>query len=348
MQGRPLRPSSFSVGLPAAPRGRAVPLLVLMVPLALAACNAGTSGDGFDFSTETNGPVTTSGSAGSTTNATGGSGTTEATTNAADSGSSSAGSESSGGDVPVVPCTGIDLVFVVDDSEPMLEEQIRLRASALAFIQQLTSSIPTLADGINIGVITTDDALFVQANAEACGPYEGGNNWMLGSSTVLPTELECALNVGVAGSPNERPMDMLIESLSDENLTPGGFHAGFLREEALLVVVLVTNEEDDFEVETSWGSAGDPATWVAAMAERKGGYAKNVVVLSLLGIEKPNACPEFQWDGTEGAQLSPRLVELTESFPQGAVGDICAQEYATFLLGVVPGVVAACGNYSPP
>lgn len=326
-----------------------MPLATRVVLFAvMSACNAGTSGDGFDFSTETNGIVTSSGSTGGTTDATAGSGTTEATTTPADSGSSSAGSESSGGDVPVVPCTGIDLVFVVDDSEPMLEEQIRLRASALAFVQQLVGSIPTLVDGVNIGVITTDDDLFVQANAEACGPYEGGNNWMLGSSTVLQAELECALNVGVAGSPNERPMDMLIESLSDENLTPGGFHAGFLREEALLVVVLVTNEEDDFEVETSWGSAGDPATWVATIAERKGGYAKNVVMLSLLGIEKPNACPEFQWDGTEGAELSPRLVELTESFPQGAVGDICAQEYATFLLGVVPGVVAACGNYSPP
>ena len=38
-----------------------------------------------------------------------------------------------------------------------------------------------------------------ETDAAVCGPYEGGNNWMLSSSTVLQTELGCALNVGVAG-----------------------------------------------------------------------------------------------------------------------------------------------------
>jgi len=343
MPARPLRPGSFSVG-PTVAAALAAPLAALVVT----ACTAESSDDGFDFSTETNITLGTGGSSGGTTEVATGSGTTDVTTAPADSTSSSGGSESSTGTAPVVPCTGVDLVFVIDDSEPMLEEQIRLRSTALAFVQQIVSNIPTLVDGINIGVITTDDDLFVQATAEVCGPYEGGNTWMLSSSTVLQTELECALNVGVAGSPNERPMDMLISSLGDENLMPGGFHAGFLRDEALLVVVLVTNEEDDFEMDTSWGSMGEPADWVAAVAGRKGGYEKDVVVLSLVGIDKPNACPDFQWDGTEGAQLSPRLVEFTDSFPQGAVGDVCAQEYATFLLGVVPGIVAACGNYSPP
>lgn len=345
MSERPLRPGSFSR------RPTTAPALVVPLALVVAACTAEPGGDAFDFSTETNGTAGTAGTAGTsgTAGASSGSGTTGATTTApADSSSGSGGSESSTGQVPVVPCAGVDLVFVVDNSPPMLEEQNSLRGVALAFVQQIAGSIPTLVEGINIGVITTDDDRFVQANAMACGPYEGGNNWMLSSSTVLQTELDCALNVGVEGHSNERPMDMLIGSLSDENLMPGGFHAGFLRDDALLVVVLVTNEEDDFEKKASWGSAGDPPDWVAAVAGRKGGYEKNVVVLSLIGIDKPNACPDFQWDGNLGAELSPRLQEFTESFPQGAVGDICAQEYATFLLGVVPGVVAACGNYSPP
>lgn len=316
----------------------------------LLACNAGGGDDGFDFSTESNGLPPTSGSSG-TTDATAGSETAAAaTTEAADSGTGTDdGTGSSTGEPPpAVPCTGIDMIFVVDDSAPMLEEQIRLRAAALAFVQQVAASTPSLVDGINIGVITTDDDLFVQATAEACGPYEGGSTWMISSSTVLGTELDCALAVGTAGSPNERPMDMLIAALADDNLAPGGFHDGFLREGALLVVVLVTNEEDELEVDTEWGSAGDPATWAEAVASRKGGWRHDVVVLSLLGTDKPNACPDFQWDGTEGAQVSPRLIEFTEAFPQGAVGDICAQEYATFMLGVVPGVAAACDNYTPP
>ena len=72
------------------------------------------------------------------------------------------------------------------------------------------------------------------------------------------------------------------------------------------------------------------------------------VVLSLIGTEKPNACPEFQWDGSEGAEIAPRLREFTESFPRNAVGDVCAAEYGTFLDGVVPQIVQACQNYVLP
>jgi hypothetical protein len=321
--------------------------LLAAVALLLACKNASTGDDGFGFSTESVGTAGTTDASGSTSVADSGSGTADAST-AADSESGSSGSESSTGAPPAVPCTGIDLLFVVDDSEPMLEEQMRLRAAAPAFVQQVTAAIPTLAEGINLGVITTDDELLVQGNAMPCGPYEGGNNWMLGASTLLATELDCALDVGVTGSPDERPMEMLLASLSDEHLMPGGFHDGFLRESALLVIVLVTNEEDEYEKETEWGSIGNPPEWVGAIAARKGGWEHDVVVLSLLGIEKPNACPEFQWDGTEGAQVSPRLIEFTQAFPQGAVGDACAEDYGPFLQGVVPGVVAACASYSPP
>jgi hypothetical protein len=338
----------MQAGSPVRPRLPSVGLSALGLSALLLACSAGGGDDGFDFSTETNG-LGTAAPTGGTTEATQGSESSAGTTAMADSGTGTDGaSESSTGESPpAVPCTGVDLVFVVDNSEPMLEEQQRLRTAALGFVQAIVAGIPTLVGDVRVGVITTDDDQFVQANEVACGPFEGGNTWMLASSTVLATELDCALSVGIAGSPNERPMDMLFGSLSDENLMPGGFHGGFLREDALLVVVLVTNEEDDLELDTAWGSAGDPADWAQALAGRKGGWAQDVVVLSLLGIEEPNACP-LPWDGLEGAQPSPRLVELTESFPQGAVGDICAEDYAAFLLGVVPGVSAACANYTPP
>lgn len=341
MQARPLR----AVRSPVVSAGLAA-LLLALAP----ACTAGTGDEGFDFSTESNGPG--SGASGSTAaDDTAATETDPATTTGATgdtgdtSGSSDGGSSDDG--LPIEPCTAVDLLFVVDNSEPMLEEQIRLRAAALAFVQMIAGSIPTLMSDLHIGVITTDDDLMVQETAAPCGPYEGGASWMSSTSTALATELECALSVGVAGSPNERPMDMLAGALSDDNLAPGGFHNGFLREEALLVVLLVTNEEDEPEKDTGWGSMGDPADWAQTLAARKGGLAKDVVVLSLVGIPEPNACLG-PWDGMEGAQHAPRLIELTESFPQGAVGDVCAQEYASFLLGVVPGVAAACANYTPP
>ncbi|MCA9654259.1 MAG: hypothetical protein H6712_16235 [Myxococcales bacterium] len=319
------------------------PLGLLLAP----GCSPAGSGDeGFDFSSDSNATGTSTADSGDGE----GSGTEAEPTGDSSTGTvdDDSSSDSSTGELPPAePCVSVDILFVVDDSEPMAEEQLRLQASALAFVQAIQTAIPTLGEDLHIGVITTDDELMVQANAEPCGPYEGGDHWMISSSTVLATELECALAVGVDGSPNERPMDMLIGALSDENIAPGGYHNGFLREDALLVVVLATNEEDEFEMDTSWGSAGDPSDWVAAVAGRKGGWLGDVVVLSLLGTPAPNACIA-PWDGTEGAQPSPRLIEFTESFPQGAVGDICQADYSGFLQGVVPGVTAACAGYLPP
>lgn len=324
-------------------------------PLALAlvfACNAGSAqDDGFDFTAGTQGSGAATGTSGTSTGADSSAGDTvapPATDSGSDTGADSGSGSSTTEDLPpAVPCTGVDVLFVVDNSEPMIEEQIRLRSSAVAFVQQLGTAIPTLTDDIQVGVITTDDDLLVQANAVDCGPYEGGNPWMLGSSKNLMTELDCALNVGVGGSPNERPMQMLAGAFADEQLEPGGPHNGFLREDALLVIVLVTNEEDEIEADTMWGSPGDPPQWSEQLAALKGGWANDIVVYSLVGLEEPNACAG-PWDGTQGAQHAPRLIEFTEAFPLGAVGDVCEQEYASFLLGVVPGAAAACDGYIPP
>ncbi len=320
----------------------------LMVPL-LACGNAGGDGD-FDFSTDSNGPAPTSGTAGTAGSADTGSSSdpTQGVTGGSGQDTMVQEDSTTGDELPPpVPCTAVDILFVVDNSEPMIEEQIRLRANVLAFIQQIQTNIPTLMSDVHVGVITTDESLFVQPSGDTCVAFEGGANWMLSSSLALQAELDCALSVGTLGSPNERPMDMLVEALSDDNLAPGGFHNGFLRDDALLIVVVVTNEEDAIERDTAWGSAGGPAEWADAVAVRKGGYPSNVVALSLLGLDKPNACLG-PWDGTVGAEFSPRLIEFTESFPIAAAGDICAQEYASFLLGAVPGIAAACAGYIPP
>lgn len=327
-----------------------------LAPFVLVAACGGDDGGGFDFASATQGtgagPVTA------------GSGTTEGETEgdaddtAGDSGESTAGpaatgstgaeGESSGtADLPSVPCTSLDVVFVIDDSDTMAEEQMRLAQVAAGWIDQLVAQVPTVVDDVRIGVITTDDSSFVQSDGAgtACA-FASGAPWMTLGDT-LATELPCALSQGVAGDPDERPMDMLQAALSDEALAPGGRHDGFLRDEGLLVVVLLTDEEDDLEAATQWGSEGDPPDWVDAIAAKKGGYPQDVVVLSLVGHDKPNECPAFQWDGMQGAEIAPRLIEFTESFPQGAVGDICAAEYTTFLFSVVPGVAAACDQYVP-
>jgi len=148
------------------------------------------------------------------------------------------------------------------------------------------------------------------------------------------------------GDPDERPMQWAADALSPAMQGPGGFNGGFLREQGPLVVVVVTDEEDDLEAITQWGSPGDPADWVLAIAASQGGVVQNVIPLLLVGVEAPNACPN-PWNGIDGAEVAPRLAAFAESFPRNAVGDLCASEYTTFFNAAVPEIAAACAAWVP-
>lgn len=237
----------------------------------------------------------------------------------------------------VVPCIGVDVLFVVDNSIGMLEEQARLVASANAFLDMLVPMVATAMGDFHVGVITTDDPQLV---VPAAATYSSGQHWMTYATLMTaPMELTTALSVGDNGHPNERPIDMLVEALSGDIAKPGAFNAGFLREDALLVVVLLTDEEDDLEQPTEYGSAGDPPDWIEAVAAVKGGIRRDVVPLSIVPTNGGDCAP----DGD-----APRLQEFTEGFPRGVVADVCGLDYSTFLLGQVMSIAEACTLFSPP
>lgn len=249
--------------------------------------------------------------------------------------------------LPSEPCTGVDIVFVVNNTHTMMEEQLKLQAAATAFVEQIAQTLPDVMGNIHVGVLTTDDHRFVATTSACEAPYASGTSYMVFGET-MGDELGCSLEVGIGGDPDDRPAQMLLGALSDEMRTPGAFHDGFIREKSLLVVVIASDQDDRPDAVTGWGSPGDPGDWIDALASIKGGHAQDVVVLSLVGTPKPNACPDDQWNGHEGAEIATRLIELTEGFPRGAVGDLCSPEYASFLLGQVPDVAHACNDFILP
>jgi hypothetical protein len=257
------------------------------------------------------------------------------------------GPDDDGPGLPTELCSGIDLVFVVNNTYTMFDEQLRLQSAATEFVAEIAGAIPEVTQNMHVGVLTTDDHRFVASTSACEAPYASGASYMVFAET-MGDELGCSLEVGIDGDPNDRPVQMLLGALSDEMLVPEGLHDGFLREKALLVVVIATDEDDRLDPVTGWGSVGDPVDWATALAGLKGGHAQDVVVLSLVGTPGPNACPDFQWNGHEGAEVATRLIELTEAFPHGAVGDLCSPEYASFLLGEVPSIADACTEFVAP
>ncbi|MBC8071756.1 MAG: hypothetical protein IAG13_25750 [Deltaproteobacteria bacterium] len=271
------------------------------------------------------------------------------------------GSSSSSGvpepDLPQddAPCRRVDLLFVVDNSHSMADEQANLVASFPGFIDGIESILGASTD-YHVGVITTDanehnglgcrtlGALTTRTSGEhssedVCGPYAEGGSYMSPRDQLADT-FACAAQVGVEGSGYEQPMDAMIATLEERSAKLRLCNDGFLRDGALLVLTLITDEEDD------GGSIGDPALWYEQVLGERDPSA--VVVLSLVGHPKPNACIPAQWTGMDGAELAPRLIEFTEMFEYGRVGDVCAPEYGTFFADALSGIAEACHVVIPP
>ena len=161
-------------------------------------------------------------------------------------------------------------------------------------------------------------------------------------------------------------MDALIHSVTVENDT-GECNEGFLRDDALLVVTLITDEEDDsldgllgdppldgscLPSDDDFNSFGSPASWKQAIVGAKGGDEEAVVVLALVGdCDIGGACPGMTYDpGGDhfGAEPAPRLRSFASSFVYGSVGPVCAADYEPFFTDAVGVIDNACDNFEPP
>jgi hypothetical protein len=183
-----------------------------------------------------------------------------------------------------------------------------------------------------------------------CG-ITGGNRYLLADQPRLDEVFSCLARVGVQGENNERPMAAMMQALGPLN-QPGECNAGFLRDDALLVVVLITDEEEDPHDGEGGGSAdpnspGDPETWQKALLEAKHGDPQAVVVLALIGdLDIGGICQPRK--AMIGAEPAPRLRAFAQLFPFGSTGSVCADNYRQFFVDAVRPVNEACQVFRPP
>jgi hypothetical protein len=274
-------------------------------------------------------------------------------------------------DVPEIggACEKVDLLFIVDNSWSMADEQDHLINSVPGFIDALEVELAEV-DSYHLGVISTDTngyepnpppcnvqgGMITATVVQPCGPYAEGYNYMTEMDDLQST-FACAGLLGDDGDGDERPMDNLFSAISVPMLEPGACNDGFSRPDALLIVVIISDEEDDFTEAGPFnnppqqGSWGDPSSWAATLIGKKG-VETNVVILSLIGTPKPNDCgtledPDFQWDGFEGAEISLRLRAFTEQFTYGFVGDVCTDDYSDYLDEAIAVIGSACDTFEP-
>jgi hypothetical protein len=176
----------------------------------------------------------------------------------------------------------------------------------------------------------------------SCG-IAGGKRWFDDTEPDPPSTFGCVANLYDGNSP-ELTMEGMLAALDAPMVGPGGCNEGFLRDDAVLVVTFISDEEDMGD------SMGDPASWRAELLAKKGGNETAVVMLGLLGdTGLPGAvCPPDSVPGSNGGEYSPRLIEMVESFgDRGVWGSVCAPDYGPFFEQAVALIDLACDEYVP-
>ncbi len=253
-------------------------------------------------------------------------------------------------DVPVLldqyVCSALDVLFVVDNSGSMSDEQDLLIDQVPGFVQHLSQLGLGVEEGLHVGVITTDGytqndpdscqtlgSLVTRVHGQPCGPYAEGFRYMTGEDD-FDAAFGCAASVGALGSGSERPVDALLEALDDWTNRPGGCNEGFSRAEPLieehetsragLVVVILTDEDDTHSI-------GEPAEWVEHLRWLRGGTLSDTAVITITGDE---SCGEEPF----------KIQEFLELLPYSYEGTLCDGDFSEIFADAVPFVKEGCGH----
>ena len=173
----------------------------------------------------------------------------------------------------------VDVLWAVDDSGSMSEEQNSLATNFSSFIDSATS----LDTDYHIGVITTDVESDQAGRLYACN---GNPLWITDAQPVAEqrSQFQCNVKTTDSGRPSsdskEAPLQASRKALDYPNID--GFNDGFYREDAKLYVILVTDEPDQ--------SDGTPQLYVDYFRNLKGIGNPDLLNISAITGPPPNGC----------------------------------------------------------
>ena len=206
----------------------------------------------------------------------------------------------------------VDVLFVVDNSGSMEQEQAKLTANFQSFITHFT----TLGLDFHIGVITTD--------AADEGKIQGG--FITNDTPQLDRAFLERATVGTSGSGSESGLEAMRLALSEPALS--GANAGFLRPNAILAVIMVSDEEDWSDGDNNEPPIADAPPiedYANLLLALKGGDPSKVTFPVIVG-DVPSGCTSVDAEAEAGV----RYHELATSL-NGSKSSICSQDFATVL-----------------
>ena len=320
--------------------------------------DSGTTGGGSGSATATSGPATST-TADPTTST-----TADPTTGGGPK--LDVGVEATTG-APAQGCTKIDMLFVLDGSGSMIEER-----QALAAVNAFTSIVDTLASlgsgdiDYRIAVTTDNDDGYVTP-----GCWQEPDPWVASAGNT-PQEVAQAFACAVSGFGN----NVFEASVGCEHVLTSavdlldGDPSGFVRDDALLVLVLVTDVDDYGAYDQQGGNicgigCATKPTPVAELTQRlvadvKQGEADGVAAIVVAGDPSSdngqNFCGQPGSCGCNGLDCgvfhATRLYEFVGMLgPNGYAADLCMGAQAVpnaVKTALTESIDLACELFEPP
>lgn len=267
-----------------------------------------------------------------------------------------------GGETVAEQCRKMDLIFVVDDSGSMAEEQSNLAANFPMFAQTLNSYTISTGEQLDYRAAVTTSG--VTATYTIAPPFPGfppitqmqsgddgrfrttsgmTRSWLERTDPNMEQMFAQIANVGTDGPGLE--MQLYAAELATTA------NAGFLRSDALLGIVVITDEDDCSRRTNNFMTSGDgcatngdtvaPVTeFVTQFDTLKGERGRWAAAI----IAAQTTCSSSFGDAAEGI----RLKQFQQASGANAVfGDICAGNLQTALTQALDTFQAACDNFPP-
>jgi hypothetical protein len=269
-------------------------------------------------------------------------------------------------------CEKVDLLFVIDDSGSMSDNQDKLTQAFPGMAQTIDDTL-VVGQGIDyrIGVISSNILDDTACLLGMCGPNFLGRlqhtearvscsdvpagRWIEGSEgpTSVAEQFTCiaSLNMaldlnGIPEGSSEQPLEATRMALIDRVSDQESYNQGFLRSDALLVMIIVTDEDDQsvWQTATSWDLFGGPGSLAPVsdfydmVVGLKGDHPENVAVVAISGPASGG-----------GETDAPRVHDfLALAGANTYWADISGNDYSTALGDALALIEGSCDGFIPP
>jgi hypothetical protein len=209
----------------------------------------------------------------------------------------------------------VDILWVIDDSGSMKNQRATLANNFDRFLQELL----TLKVSFHMGVVSTNanDSGRLRGTTKIITPTTPNPRAVFATNTTFPD----------SRARWEQGLRMSQVAISAPNTDPGGANDGFLRPNAALAVIVVSDEDDS--------SFGQTAGYARALRSAKGKGNEGLVSFSVIGGTTPSGCyPPGEQIYLGGlAEAAYRYSEVA-SRTGGVIGSICDSSFETTLIRI--------------